>query len=58
MNWTPEVVCPVCSSATAMRINRTGFLQRHVLSLFGIYPWKCGSCGSIFLFRRRGRAHK
>jgi hypothetical protein len=41
-----------------MRINRNGFMQRRVLGLFGIYPWKCGSCGSVFLYRRRGHAHR
>ena len=38
----------------AMRINRNGFLQRHVLGHFGIYPWKCGACGVVFMFRKRG----
>jgi hypothetical protein len=58
MKWTPEVVCPTCHSCTAMRINRNGFLQRKVLRIFGIYPWKCGACGSNFLFRRRGHMHQ
>jgi hypothetical protein len=25
-----------------------------VLGHFGIYPWKCGACGSLFLYRSRG----
>jgi hypothetical protein len=37
-----------------MRVNRSGFLQRHVLGHLGLYPWKCGACGTHFLFRRRG----
>jgi hypothetical protein len=37
-----------------MRVQRSGFLQESVLVHFGIYPWKCGSCGSLFLFRSRG----
>ena len=41
-----------------MRVNRTGFLQQSVLSVFGIYPWKCGGCGSTFLFRRRGHGQR
>lgn len=57
MKSTPEVVCPSCKSTTAMRINRNGFVQRNVLSIFGYYPWKCGSCGKNFLFRRRGHRH-
>jgi predicted RNA-binding Zn-ribbon protein involved in translation (DUF1610 family) len=47
------VTCPKCGSASAMRINRNGFLQRQVLGHFGIYPWKCGACGQNFLYRRR-----
>ena len=54
MNSTNEVVCPVCKGTVAMRINRNGFMPRRVLGFFGIYPWKCGACGSAFLFRRRG----
>jgi hypothetical protein len=41
-----------------MRVNRNGFLQRRVLGFFGIYPWKCGSCGSGFLYRKRGQRHR
>jgi hypothetical protein len=51
---TPEVFCPVCKESTARRVNRDGFLQRKVLVIFGMYPWKCGACGSTFLYRRRG----
>jgi len=49
-----EVVCPTCKSTVAMRVNRSGFLQQRVLGLFGIYPWKCGGCGSTFLYKKRG----
>jgi hypothetical protein len=58
MRWNREAVCPACKSTAAMRINRTGFMQRKVLGLFGIYPWKCGSCGTTFLCRRRGHRHR
>jgi hypothetical protein len=37
-----------------MRINRNGFRQRNVFGHFGIYPWKCGACGVVFLHRKRG----
>ncbi len=40
-----------------MRVNRNGFLQRRVLWMFGYYPWKCGNCGSTFLYRKRGKRH-
>ena len=58
MTWSNEVNCPKCNSASAMRINRNGFLQRKVFGFFGIYPWKCGACGSVFLFRRRGNRRR
>jgi len=48
------VICRKCGAGAAIRINRSGFLQRSVLGYFGVYPWKCGACGSVFLFRRRG----
>ena len=37
-----------------MRINRVGFMQKHVLPLFGYYPWKCGSCGLQWVDAGRG----
>jgi hypothetical protein len=51
-----DVKCPTCNAIVAMRINRNGFLQRSVLGRFGIYPWKCGACGVVFLYRKR--AHR
>jgi len=53
MAHVSDVVCPTCSAAVAMRVSRTGFLQMNVLWHFGIYPWKCGACGSTFLSRNR-----
>lgn len=50
-----DVSCPTCGAMVAMRISRTGFLQQNVLVRFGIYPWKCGACGSTFLSRNRGQ---
>jgi ribosomal protein L37AE/L43A len=55
MKSISEVVCPSCKNTTSMRVNRNGFWQRKVLGRFGFYPWKCGSCGIVFLFRRRGQ---
>jgi hypothetical protein len=54
MNATNEVICPTCKGTVAARVNRRGFLQNHILSLFGVYPWKCGGCGSTFLYKKRG----
>jgi hypothetical protein len=58
MKWTNEVICPICKGHFAARVSRDGFLQQSVLSLVGIYPWKCGACGSTFLYRRRGAGRK
>jgi len=58
MHWTHEVVCPTCSGNVAMRINRIGFWQKHVLARFGLYPWKCGACGSSFVYRHRGHNNR
>jgi len=54
MTEKKDVLCPKCNQGSTMRVQRNGFLQTSVLSHFGIYPWKCGACGSLFLFRRRG----
>jgi hypothetical protein len=54
MTGMSDVKCPTCSASVSMRINRNGFWQRNVFGHFGIYPWKCGACGVVFLYRRRG----
>jgi hypothetical protein len=48
------VICLKCGGGVAIRISRSGFWQCNVLSHFGLYPWKCGACGRVFLVRRRG----
>jgi len=53
-----DVICPTCKADVAMRVNRNGFWQRKVLGLFGYYPWKCGACGIVFLYRRRGHPRR
>ena len=58
MMLSRESRCPACRSTSALRINRSGYLQQKVLGLFGIYPWKCGACGVSFLCRCRGYKHR
>ncbi len=48
------VICLKCGGGIAIRINRSGFWQCNVWGRLGYYPWKCGACGRVFLFRRRG----
>ena len=54
MARSKEVKCTTCNDRAPMRVHRDGFLQRNVLCHFGIFPWKCGACGSLFLYRSRG----
>ena len=49
-----DVSCPTCKACAGIRVTRSGFLQLNVLGHLGIYPWKCGACGSLFLARNRG----
>ncbi|HEV2644869.1 MAG TPA: hypothetical protein VGU46_00740 [Acidobacteriaceae bacterium] len=53
MRWNTDATCPKCKRSAALRLNRTGFFERKVLRLLGIYPWKCGACGSSFFWPRR-----
>jgi hypothetical protein len=36
------------------RVTRIGFLQRVIFPWFGYYPWECGTCRKVKLFRTRG----
>ncbi len=48
-----EPTCPKCHSEVIFRVRREGFLQSHILSFFLIYPWRCGSCGTTSMLKRR-----
>jgi hypothetical protein len=50
-----EKTCIWCRSNGLRRVHRDGFLRRHVLPLFGFYPWECMSCRRKMLFRADGR---
>ena len=45
--------CPTCGSRRLRRLERMGFLQNKVYSMFGYYPWRCGTCKTSFYLRRR-----
>jgi hypothetical protein len=36
------------------RSQRSGFFQKWILSLVGVYPWKCNRCRLHRYFRHRG----
>ena len=46
--------CPDCKVVSMRRISRKGFLQKRVLSLFGLYPWECYQCREIRMLHERG----
>jgi hypothetical protein len=54
---TPPL-CPKCGSLRASRVKRTGVLQKFVLHYFGLYPWECSGCRTLFLFRNRGQVKR
>jgi hypothetical protein len=47
-------VCFWCRSKGFRRVNRTGFLRRHLLPLFGFFPWECMTCRRKSYFRDDG----
>lgn len=47
--------CPTCQSTRLERVERRGFMQKYLLSLLGLYPWRCLDCKSKRLFRHRAR---
>jgi hypothetical protein len=49
------MICPKCTSYRIRRIKREGFLRTSVAPLFGFYPWRCSTCGTVQLLRTRGR---
>jgi uncharacterized C2H2 Zn-finger protein len=58
MEHLDPVTCRSCGAGVAIRINRNGFLQRKVFGRLGFYPWKCGACGTVFLYHRRYDRHR
>lgn len=45
--------CSTCGSTRLRRLEREGFLQSKVYSFFGYYPWRCSTCKTSFLMKRR-----
>jgi hypothetical protein len=46
------MVCRCCQSADALRREpRSGFLQKSVFPLLGLYPWECVICRKVRLYR-------
>jgi hypothetical protein len=44
--------CGNCGNAL-IRLEREGLLERYILSLIGLYPWRCRTCSrNTYLFTR------
>lgn len=48
-----QLLCRRCGRSAFERLPRRGFLQRHVISLFGRYPWRCALCNDLTYRRER-----
>jgi len=47
-------VCRRCGSPLSNRIERKTFFQKTFLTWFGLFPWECTSCWTVFLSKKRG----
>jgi hypothetical protein len=47
------MVCKQCQSDKLRRIRRVGFVHTRLAPMFGYYPWRCSSCGTVQLRRAR-----
>jgi transposase-like protein len=52
--WSMKPVCPWCSSVDCRRATRHG-VRDFVHRLVGIFPWRCGLCGSRFYLSKRSQ---
>lgn len=49
------MICPKCHSFRIRRIRREGFLRKRLAPIFGYYPWRCSTCGTVQLLKARGK---
>ena len=45
--------CPRCKLGVMFRVNREGYLEREILTRFGVYPWMCSECKVRTRLKRR-----
>ena len=50
-------LCPTCGLVSLRRCGRKGLWERYVLTIFGIYPWRCGRCRTRFRLSDRGAGY-
>ncbi len=51
-----RVFCPECGGKRVRRVERKGFMQKHIYPWFGYFPWSCRDCRTFFLLRKRNRS--
>jgi DNA-directed RNA polymerase subunit RPC12/RpoP len=50
-----RIQCRMCGSEEVRRAFRRGYLQLNIFPLFGYYPWRCMTCGTRMMLRKRHR---
>jgi uncharacterized C2H2 Zn-finger protein len=50
--------CPQCGLENPHRMERRGFLEKRIYSIFGYFPWRCSRCESRFYLRKRYQKHR
>lgn len=50
--------CPDCENIELRRQGRIGFLQRVVLTRFGLFPWECGQCRKVYMLPQRSIGYR
>jgi hypothetical protein len=48
------VVCAVCA-IKLRRVQRRGFVQKHILPLLGFFPWECPVCRERLFYLKRDK---
>lgn len=47
--------CKLCGGERIHRMHRHGWRERVLFPLFGYFPWRCSTCRSKMLLKRRER---
>jgi len=51
--------CRSCGAQdTLRREHRSGFLQKKVFPIFGLFPWECSMCRKVRLYRMEFKLHR
>lgn len=50
-----RMICAECGGNRVRRVERRGFMQKHIYPFFGFFPWYCRKCNHYFILRKRNR---